>query len=154
MSFGTPYAQYLFSQKKNAAVLYANISAGALSIAMGAILIFYFGIIGAALSVVMGNLAIQMASRYYARKYGCSQFEGWGLLNVTALLAGMYIFDLLFPLLILMRIAIWLVISSIIFVIYNFYSDLLNIGERLQNHFTGKRALMLEARLPEVLEEG
>jgi O-antigen/teichoic acid export membrane protein len=92
-AYGMLYSQYLFLCKKTAFLTYSGIIIGIVFIGIGALLIYFWGIMGAAISMVLSNFCIQLVRRIYAVKLGCRVVGEREFCCLLGLLGGVYLLN-------------------------------------------------------------
>lgn len=70
-SFGLAYIQFLIVRKKAVVLAVSTSCTTAGVIFLGAALVYFYGIMGAAITALLVNFSIQLATRMWARKFGC-----------------------------------------------------------------------------------
>ncbi len=75
-AFGIPYTQFLLVNKKNKLIVISQIILGIISWGLIALFVKLFGIVGAAVSVLLYFFAIHFTRRAYSLKLGCECLEG------------------------------------------------------------------------------
>lgn len=97
-TFGTAYVQFLFYKKSNRTIIPSRIIVGILGIVLSAVLIRFFGMIGAVLGILISNFALQVSYRICARRLGCPMRKERYFVITVALLAILYSSSLTFTL--------------------------------------------------------
>ena len=72
-AFGGPYAQFMLASQRSRLVAALNVAIGLASIVLTGIAVYLWGILGAALSLLLGNIMLQLATRFYALRNGCTR---------------------------------------------------------------------------------
>jgi len=90
-TYGYPYTQFLIVNKKNVFMMYSQIVVGLIFILITAVLIYWFGLIGATLGIVLSNLAIQLLCRWYARSLGCKSIGEKGFAITMVIMTSIYL---------------------------------------------------------------
>jgi len=130
-TYGMPYTQFLLVNKKNAFMMYSGIITNVSFIGVTAISIYYFGIIGAAVAIVLLNFVIQSSRLIYARKLGCDKFAGKEFLFILALLLGTYVANTLIKFDLMGKIFGYLVISFLIVEYYGLFGVFMSIRKKI-----------------------
>jgi len=83
--FGVPYLQYLLAKKKNRIVFLSEVIPGLLFCGLTVLFVKFFGMIGAAVSIILYFFSTRLIRRIYAVRLRCIVFERksfWVLLAV------------------------------------------------------------------------
>ncbi|MBN3040445.1 MAG: oligosaccharide flippase family protein [Candidatus Omnitrophica bacterium] len=88
-AFGIPYTRYLLAHKKNKFMFYSELILGFVSIAIIALFVKFFSIVGATAAVLLYYLLLNLTRRIYARKLGCENFERNYFIVTMAILLGL-----------------------------------------------------------------
>lgn len=89
-TYGMPSTQFLFVKKENKFMMYSGVIIGFVFIGITAFSVYKFGIMGAALSIVLSNFVIQVVRRFYAQKLGYNKIGEKYFSSILALFAGVY----------------------------------------------------------------
>lgn len=130
-SFGIPYSQYIILNKKTSFLVYSGIVIGSLSIGVGALLIYNFGIMGAAATAVVSNLIIQVSRRMYARKLGCDLIADKQFISILIVMFGVYLINTLFHLMLIEKILGVIFMSIFISYYYGLMTIIRDNGHKL-----------------------
>ena len=112
-------------------MMYSGIITNVSFIGVTAISIYYFGIIGAAVAIVLLNFVIQSSRLIYARKLGCDKFAGKEFLFILALLLGTYVANTLIKFDLMGKIFGYLVISFLIVEYYGLFGVFMSIRKKI-----------------------
>lgn len=122
-TYGMPGSQFLFVEKRSTFIMYSGIIIGIIFIGITAYSVYRFGIIGAVISNVSSNFALQVVRNVYAKKLGAVSMGKRYFLIVTIIIAGIYTVNKLLALDILEKIFILMIIY--IYILKQF--DLINM---------------------------
>jgi len=129
-TYGFPYTQYLIVQKKSTFLMYSQIITGLTFILATAVLVYWFGIIGATIGIVLSNLAIQLTRKWYARHLGCNSIGEKEFIITIVMLISIYLIINLMHINVLHRIIAFIFISVLVI----FYYKLLEEIKKIINH--------------------
>jgi len=90
--FGVPYLQYLLAKKKNRIVFLSEVIPGLLFCGLTVLFVKFFGMIGAAVSIILYFFSTRLVRRIYAVKLGCIVFERKSFWVLLAVLIGLVAF--------------------------------------------------------------
>jgi len=111
--YGMPYSQYLFLHKKTAFLTYSGIIIGVVFVGIGALFIYLWGIMGAAISMVLSNFCIQLVRRVYAVKLGCEIVGERQFVIYMVLMVVVYIINLLLKLHLVEKLLLYLILACV-----------------------------------------
>jgi O-antigen/teichoic acid export membrane protein len=92
-SFGVHFTQYLNVHKKSGFLAISGITVSIVFIAIGAGLIYVWGIVGAVVSAVLGNLTLHLVRRSYARKLDCPSIAEDKIICSIGIVLAIHIFN-------------------------------------------------------------
>jgi len=97
-AFGIPYTQFLLANKKNKFIFSSEIIIGIVSWGVIALMVKFFGVVGATISILLYFFVLHSVRKFYAMRLGCENFEGRNfivaVIIVLALICLVNIFSL------------------------------------------------------------
>ncbi len=92
--FGVPYLQYLLAKKKNKIVFFSEVIPGLLFCGLTILFVRVFGMVGAAISIILYFFSTRLVRRIYAIKLGCISFERISFWVSLVVLIGLITFKI------------------------------------------------------------
>jgi O-antigen/teichoic acid export membrane protein len=131
-TYGFPYTQFLIVHKKNAFMMFSLIITGLIFILVTAILVYWFGIMGATIGIVLSNLAIQLPRKWYARSLGCNKIGEKEFIIAMTILTSLYLINNLIRISFLYKSAGFIILAIWAFYYFNLLVEIKEIIVRLR----------------------
>ncbi len=131
-TLGTPYMQFLLVHKKNVFLTFTGIGVSLFSIALSGILIFKFGMVGAAVSILVVNIAAPVLYKIYAGSLGCKGFAESKMILVVGVLSVLYFLNFAFSFNLVMKTVLAICFALAIVVFTDFLEIIKNWKEYIK----------------------
>ena len=131
------YTNYLLVKKRNLFIMYMTIFVNICAIAFTGWAVFYFGIMGATVAIVLATLALQVAKKVYAAILGCPEVGDRYFYFGIALMLICYVAEKVVPLNIYEKILVVVVLCGFVSwrsrIVDDIITTLRTIGKRERN---------------------
>jgi O-antigen/teichoic acid export membrane protein len=131
-SFGIPYTQFLFIHKKIKFVFLSEMILSIISWIIIVLSVYFFGAMGAAVSILLYFFSLNSIRKIYAMRLGCINFEGANYWIPVILILGLLVFNV-YSFAIIPKILFFLTTSVLLAVYFDTFSYIKSYLSRTKN---------------------